>query len=257
MTSAPSPPPPHATPTTRLRLRGAALKLGIAAALLVIAAVATWQFRDVLSLDALARQEQRLRNQHAAHPWLLYSLGFVVYAAVCGLSIPGGATALTLLFGWLFGFWRGVLLVSFASTAGATLAFLLSRYLLRDFVQARFADRLGRVRAAFEREGVFYLLCMRLSPVVPFFAINVAMGLTSIRARTFWWVSQLGMLPATCIYVSVASSISLAKLAETGGRGILTPQMVICLTLLGVFPLVVKKLVRRRLPEDSTLDPAA
>jgi uncharacterized membrane protein YdjX (TVP38/TMEM64 family) len=255
MTSLPQPPqppsPPRATFAIRWGLRDPRGKLIVLAALLAIAAVAAWQFRDLISLDALVQRERRLRDLQAEHSWLLFGLGFVVYTAVCGLSIPGGATALTLLFGWLFGFWRAVLLVSFASTAGATLAFLMSRYLLRDYVQSRFANRLGRVRAAFDRDGILFLFCMRLSPVVPFFAINVVMGLTSIRARTFWWVSQLGMLPATCIYISVASSISLAKLAETGGRGILTPRIILGLSLLGAFPLVVRKLVGRRLRDDS------
>jgi uncharacterized membrane protein YdjX (TVP38/TMEM64 family) len=132
--------------------------------------------------------------------------------------------------------------VSFASTLGATLAFLLSRYLLRDTVQAQFGERLAKFNAMLEREGAFYLFTLRLIPAVPFFAINVVMGLTPIRATTFWWVSQLGMLPASAVYVYAGDQVpTLAELAKRGVGSVLNARTIIALALLGVFPLVVKK----------------
>ncbi|MDA1017220.1 MAG: TVP38/TMEM64 family protein [Planctomycetota bacterium] len=133
-----------------------------------VMAVAWTKYRDALTLDNLAAQEAVLRGYQQSHPVLVYGAAFVLYVVVTGLSLPG-ATILTLTFGWYFGFWRSVLLVSFASTAGATLAFLLSRYILRDAVQSRFGERLAGFNAALEREGAFYLFTLRLIPAVPFF----------------------------------------------------------------------------------------
>ena len=160
-----------------------------------------------------------------------------------------GATGLSLACGWFFGFWQGVLFVSFASTTGATLAFLLSRYLFRDAILNRFGDRLAGFNAALEREGAFYLFTLRLIPAVPFFVINVVMGLTPMRVRTYWWVSQVGMFPGTCVYVYAGSQVpSLKKLADDGIRGILTPQMIGAFILLGLFPIVVKKIMGKLRP---------
>lgn len=203
-------------------------------------------FREDLTLASLARQEAHLRAFYRDHRLTTYALVFVLYVALNGVSVPGAGVALTLFFGWFFGFWRAVFLVSFGSTVGATVAFLLSRYLLRDLVAQRFGDRLRVVQEAFDRDGAWYLLTLRLLPVVPYFLINILMGLTSIRTRTFWWVSQAGMLPATCIYTYTASRVpSLEQLAREGAGAILTPQLAIGLTLLGLFPLVVKKFVPR------------
>lgn len=169
---------------------------------------------DRLSLDYLAQQEQTLRQFQLDYPWLVYVLAFLVYVAVTGLSLPG-ATALSLLYAWFFGFLPAVVLVSFASTAGATLAFLLSRYFFRDAVQNRFGDQLQSFNQALEREGAFYLFTLRLIPAVPFFVINAVMGLTNIPTRTFWWVSQVGMLAGTCVYVYAGASIPrLQQLAD-------------------------------------------
>jgi len=155
-----------------------------------------------------------------------------------GLSIPG-ATVLTLIGGAVFGLLWGTLLVSFASSLGATLAFLLSRFVLRDWVQERFGAQLRGVNQGVEREGAFYLFTLRLIPAVPFFAINVAMGLTPIRTWTFYWVSQLGMLGATIVYVNAGTQLA----AISSPAGILSPQVVGALVLLGLFPLVAKKLL--------------
>lgn len=215
----------------------------IAAILLVtvIAAIAT-VYRDDLRLANLVKYEDWLRNLHTERPVLVFLAAFAIYVAVTALSLPA-ATALTLICGWYFRFWRAALLVSFASTAGATLAFCLSRYLLREAMQHRFGDRLARFNESLERDGAFYLFSLRLMPVIPFFVVNAMMGLTPIRVRTFWWVSQLGMLPVTLIWVYVgASAPSLRVLAEQGLSGLPTVQIAVAFTLLGLLPLVVKKL---------------
>jgi pyruvate/2-oxoglutarate dehydrogenase complex dihydrolipoamide dehydrogenase (E3) component/uncharacterized membrane protein YdjX (TVP38/TMEM64 family) len=158
--------------------------------------------------------------------------------AVTGLSVPG-ATLLTLAAGAIFGLLWGTLLVSFASALGATVAFLLSRFLLRDWVQARFAAQLRGINEGVAKEGAFYLFTLRIVPAVPFFVINLAMGPTPIRARTFYWVSQLGMLPATLVYVNAGTQLA----AIDSPAGILSPQLVGALVALGLFPLIAKKLV--------------
>jgi pyruvate/2-oxoglutarate dehydrogenase complex dihydrolipoamide dehydrogenase (E3) component/uncharacterized membrane protein YdjX (TVP38/TMEM64 family) len=155
-----------------------------------------------------------------------------------GLSVPG-ATVLTLIAGAIFGLLRGTLLVSFASSLGATLAFLLSRFVLRDWVQARFGAQLRGINEGIAKEGAFYLFTLRLVPAVPYFAINLAMGLTPIRARTFYWVSQAGMLGATIVYVNAGTRLA----AISSPAGILSPQVIGALVLLGFFPLLAKKLL--------------
>jgi uncharacterized membrane protein YdjX (TVP38/TMEM64 family) len=217
---------------------------------LVAAAVAGGYYflSDYLSLEALAEQEQRLRDLQHEYPLFAYGLAFLVYVAVTGLSFPG-ATVLTLAYGWFFGLVRGFVLLSFASTAGATLAFLLSRYLFRDAVQRRFGDRLARFNEALDRDGAFYLFTLRLIPVVPFFVINAVMGLTPIRTLTYWWVSQLGMLPGTAVYVYAGSSVpSLKTLAEDGIGAVLSPEqlgrLLVAFALLGLFPLAVRWTLR-------------
>lgn len=214
---------------------------------LVVAAiiiVAYTQFGDLLNLGKLAERETQLRDLQADHPTLVYGIAFLIYVAATGFSLPGAAV-LTLVYGWYFGWLRGVLLVSFASTAGATMAFLLSRFLFRDAIQKRFGDRLQKFNQSLEREGPFFLFTLRLIPAVPFFVINAVMGLTPIRTRTFWWVSQLGMLAGTAVYVYAGSSVpDLKTLAEKGIGAVFTPsqlsQILIAFVLLGLFPLGVR-----------------
>ena len=227
---------------------GGAKKL-IVVLIVASAAVAAYlRFGDALSLGAIARQESALRAYQLAHPVLVYGVAFGIYVAVTGLSLPGAAV-LTLVFGWYFGFGRGLLLVSFASTAGASLAFLLSRYVLRGVVQSRFGDRLRAFNDALARDGAFYLFGLRLVPAVPFFVINLVMGLTPLALGTFWWVSQLGMLPGTAVYVYAGASVpDLQTLSRNGVGGILSPQLILAFVLLGLFPLGVKRLMRRLRP---------
>lgn len=216
----------------------------VALAILIVAALGiAWSYREQLSLAALAEREDHLRQLVAAHPWAAATVVFAIYVAVTALALPA-ASGMSLVIGWLFGFTRGTILVSFASTCGATCSFLLSRYFLGERLQARYAERLATFNAALEREGPFYLFSLRLIPYVPFFVINLVMGLTKMRARTFWWVSQLGMLPGTCVYLWAGSSVgSLSTLAEQGWRGLVTPQLALAFVALGLFPLAARRLL--------------
>jgi uncharacterized membrane protein YdjX (TVP38/TMEM64 family) len=224
---------------------------GLALVALVGAVYYLWG--DQLTLANLAQHEQQLRQYHREHPALVYITAFSVYVLITGLSIPG-ATAMSLAMAWYFRFWRALLLVSFASTAGATVAFLLSRYLFREAVQRRFGNRCTAFHIALQREGAFYLFTLRLIPAVPFFVINIVMGLTPLRTRTFWWVSQLGMLPGTIVYTYVgASAPNLQTLANKGMQGVPWLQLGIASALLGITPLVLKKIVeavRGSVPSD-------
>lgn len=231
------------TPTPEAVARGDARRRWLVGLVLLVAVAAGWWYRDALRLEALARQEGQLRALVESRFWVAVAVAFVVYVVVTALALPA-ATGMSLVIGWLFGFWRGTLLVSIASTCGATCSFLLSRYVLGERLQARYAERLATFNAALEREGVFYLFSLRLIPFVPFFVVNLVMGLTRMRVRTFWWVSQLGMLPGTCVYLWAGSSFgSLDALAKQGWRGIVTPQLAAAFVTLGLFPLIVRRIV--------------
>ena len=193
-----------------------------------------------LSLEYFKQQQTAIETWRAAQPAKAALIYFLAYVAVTGLSLPGAAV-MTLAGGAAFGLLWGTILVSFASTAGATLAFLASRFLLRDWVQQRFGERLRPVDAGIAREGGFYLFTLRLVPVFPFFVINLLMGLTAIRTRTFYWVSQAGMLLGTIVYVNAGTQ--LAKI--TSLSGIVSPVLVGSFALLGIFPLIAKKLMER------------
>lgn len=166
---------------------------------------------------------------------------FLTYVAVTALSLPV-ATWLSLLAGALFGRWLGTAVVSVASSLGATLAFLGSRYLLRDWVQARFGRRLGPINRGIERDGAWYLFALRLTPVVPFFLVNLGLGLTPLRARTFLLVSWLGMLPATFLYVNAGTALATVE----SPRDVISLPVIGSLILLGIVPLVLRKLLARR-----------
>jgi uncharacterized membrane protein YdjX (TVP38/TMEM64 family) len=237
----PDPDPADSGASRRGWLPRALLLLLVSSAFIVIYVL----YGEQLTLANLVEQEARLREFYDRNPLLVYLLAFCIYVIVTGLSLPG-ATVMTLAYGWFFGFWRTLLLVSFASTLGATLAFLLSRYLFRDYIQRRFGDRIEAVNEELRRDGAFYLFTLRLIPAVPFFVINVVMGLTPIRTWTFWWVSQLGMLAGTVVFVFAgASAPSGAELVEQGVGGILKWEIAVALVLLGIFPLAVRKIMSR------------
>jgi len=190
------------------------------------------------TFENLKAQQAALDGWYRAHPWQTVLVYFATYVAVTGLSLPG-ATLLTLAGGAVFGLGWGTVIVSFASSLGATLAFLASRFLLRDWVRARFGERLKTIDEGLAKEGAFYLFTLRLLPVVPFFLINLALGLSAMRAWTFYWVSQIGMLAGTLVYVNAGTQ--LARLESP--RGILSWQLLGAFLLLGIFPLLAKKLV--------------
>ncbi|HBX71551.1 MAG TPA: pyridine nucleotide-disulfide oxidoreductase [Halieaceae bacterium] len=193
---------------------------------------------NYLTLDQLKASQARFADLLAAHPVAVPAAYFAIYVVVTALSLPGAAI-MTLAGGALFGLGFGLLLVSFASSIGATLAFLVARFLLRDSVQQRFGERLRAIDRGIERDGAFYLFTLRLVPVFPFFIINLLMGLTRLRTWTFYWVSQAGMLAGTAVYVNAGTQ--LAGIERIGD--ILSPQLLLSFVLLGLFPWVAKLLV--------------
>ncbi|MET4162182.1 pyruvate/2-oxoglutarate dehydrogenase complex dihydrolipoamide dehydrogenase (E3) component/uncharacterized membrane protein YdjX (TVP38/TMEM64 family) [Marinobacterium sp. MBR-111] len=197
-----------------------------------------------LTLEGLKSGLGQFEQWRSQFPLITAGAFFTLYVVVTALSLPGAAV-MTVAAGALFGLLQGTVLVSFASTIGATLAFLVSRYLLRDSVQQRFGSRLAAINRGIERDGAFYLFTLRLVPAFPFFLINLLMGLTPIKAWTFYWVSQIGMLAGTLVYVNAGTQI--AQLESLSG--ILSPDLLISFALLGLFPLLAKKvtgLIQRR-----------
>jgi pyruvate/2-oxoglutarate dehydrogenase complex dihydrolipoamide dehydrogenase (E3) component/uncharacterized membrane protein YdjX (TVP38/TMEM64 family) len=192
-----------------------------------------------LTLDALKNSQISLESMRASSPWL-FALGFfTLYVAVAALSLPGAAI-LTLGAGALFGFATGTLLVSFASSLGAVIALLAARYVLRGAVRRRFGEKLRAIDDGMRRDGTFYLFTLRLIPAFPFFLVNLLMGLTPIRTRTFYWVSQLGMLPGTMVYVNTGTR--LARIQHLSG--IASPGLLLSFALLGVFPWIARGAIR-------------
>ena len=205
---------------------------------LAIAAFFAFDLGQYLNLQTLKEQQAAIAAFRANHPVPSVAIYFVVYVVATALSVPGAAL-LTLAGGAIFGLLWGTVIVSFASTIGATLAFLISRFLLRDWVSQRFGQRLAAIDDGVRREGGFYLFTLRLVPAFPFFLINLLFGLTAMKARTFFWVSQLGMLAGTVVYVNAGTQ--LAKLDSLAG--ILSPALLGSFVLLGIFPLIARKLV--------------
>lgn len=196
-----------------------------------------------LSLERVKTHQQALLAHVDQAPLRSALIFFAIYVAVSALSIPGAAI-LTLLGGALFNLWESTVLVSFASTLGATLAMLASRYLLRDWLQRRFARQMDTVNTGMARDGANYLFALRLMPLFPFFLVNLLMGLTRIGVFRYWWVSQVAMLPATVVFLNAGRE--LGKVASL--RDILSPGMVFAFTLLGLLPLVSRQLFSRYLP---------
>lgn len=200
---------------------------------LAIGAFFTLDLGRYLSLDFFRAQQAAIDAYVDAHRVRAAAVFFVIYVAVTGLSLPGAAI-MTLIAGAIFGLLWGTIIVSFASSLGATLAFLASRFLLRDWVQSRFGEKLAAMNAGVQREGAYYLFALRLVPLFPFFVINLAMGLTPIRTWTFYWVSQIGMLAGTIVYVYAGTQL---------GQFEITWQLVLALAALGIFPLAAKKVL--------------
>jgi len=216
--------------------RGKWLLIVLIAAL--IAGFIVFDLGQYFSVAYLKSQQAAMDALYRAKPLQTVGAFFLLYVLVTGLSLPG-ATILTLAAGAVFGLLWGTVIVSFASTIGATLAFLASRFLLRDTIQAKFGDKLKTINAGIDKDGAFYLFTLRLVPALPFFVINLAMGLTSIKTRTFYWVSQVGMLAGTIVYVNAGTQIAQIESAA----GILSPALIASFTLLGIFPFIAKKIV--------------
>jgi uncharacterized membrane protein YdjX (TVP38/TMEM64 family) len=211
--------------------KGKLAVLAVIAAL--IAAFFVLDLRQYVSIEYFQAQRAVIEAYVQAHPLRSALVFFVIYAGVTGLSLPGAAI-LTLVGGAIFGLLWGTVIVSFASSIGATLAFLASRYLLRDWVQARLGDKLKPINEGIAREGAFYLFALRLVPAFPFFVINLVMGLTPIKTRTFYWVSQVGMLAGTIVYVYAGTQL---------GQFRLSAGLVAAFVALGLFPLVAKRVL--------------
>lgn len=223
------------------------------AALIALAAViaAAWPYaKEFASLEAIQEIRGDLEAKRDADYGLFFCAYFAVYVAVTALSLPGAAV-MTLLAGFLFGIFYGTILVSFASSIGATCAFLVARFLLGKSLQEKYGDKLRKINDGIKKEGGFYLFTMRLIPAFPFFLINILMGLTPIRTRTFYWVSQIGMLPGTIVYVNAGGQLAtLESLA-----GILSPKIIGSFVILALFPLIAKKTLdfvkRKRAPQSA------
>ena len=224
--------------------------------LLLLAAIGVGLFffydlNQLLTLDGLKGSMAQFDQYKAQSPFLVIGGFFLLYILVTALSLPGAAI-LTLAAGALFGLAQGLLVASFASSIGATLAFLVSRYLLRDTIKKRFPERLAAIDTGVEKEGAFYLFTLRLVPVFPFFLINLLMGLTAIKSWTFYWVSQVGMLAGTFVFVNAGTQ--LAQIESLSG--ILSLDLILSFALLGVFPLIAKSLInaikKRRVYKNYT-----
>jgi pyruvate/2-oxoglutarate dehydrogenase complex dihydrolipoamide dehydrogenase (E3) component/uncharacterized membrane protein YdjX (TVP38/TMEM64 family) len=205
------------------------LLLAVIAALVV--AFFAFDLGRFFTLEFFRSRQLEIDAYVRGHPLSAAAIYFAIYIAVTGLSLPGAAV-MTLAGGAVFGLLWGTVIVSFASSIGATLAFLASRFLLRDWVQGKFGDRLKPLNSGIEKEGAFYLFALRLVPAFPFFLINLAMGLTPLRTRTFYWVSQLGMLAGTIVYVYAGTTL---------GEFRLSIELLLAFALLGIFPLIAKK----------------
>ena len=217
------------------------LKKTLLLSLLLALIVVVWQlgWLEALTFENLKRHQTDMVAFRDAQPLLVSGLYFLMYVGVTALSLPG-AVIMTLAGGAIFGLGWGLLLVSFASTLGATLAMLVSRFLLRGWVKQRFSKTMQKLDAGVEKEGAFYLFALRLVPAFPFFVINLAMGLTRIKVWTYWWVSQVGMLAGTLVYVNAGTQLAQIE----GPADVLSPGLLLSFALLGVFPLVARKLLR-------------
>ena len=216
-------------------------KSKILVALIVIALIAAFFIFDLgkyFSIDYFKSQQAALNAYYQSHTVETIAIFIGIYIAAVAVSFPG-ATLLTLLAGAIFGLVTGTIIASFASGIGATLAFLISRFVLRDTVQKKFGDKLKPINDGVEKEGGFYLFTMRLVPAFPFFLINLVMGLTPIKTWTYYWVSQVGMLAGTIVYVNAGTE--LAKV--TSAKGILSPGLIVSFVLLGLFPFIAKKII--------------
>jgi pyruvate/2-oxoglutarate dehydrogenase complex dihydrolipoamide dehydrogenase (E3) component/uncharacterized membrane protein YdjX (TVP38/TMEM64 family) len=208
---------------------------------IVVIAIAAYFYFDLgryFSLPYIKAQQAAFAAYYAEHRLLTISVYFLIYVVTAALSLPV-AVPLTLVGGAMFGTLTGTIIVSFASSIGATIAMVAARFVMRDFVQEKFGWKLARINEGIEKDGVFYLIALRLVPAVPFFVINLVMGLTRIRTWTYYWASQLGMLAGTIVYVNVGTQLARVD----SFKGLLSPTLIVSFVVLGIFPLIAKKVV--------------
>ncbi len=220
--------------------KGQSAQKMLVAGVILLLIILFYQFdlAQYFSLEYIKASQERFALAYQNHPWLVIAAYMGIYIVMAALSLPGAAV-LTLLGGALFGMVTGTIAVSFASTVGATLACAVARFILRDWVQHKIGEKLEVIHTGIEQEGAWYLLTMRLIPMFPFWLVNLALGLTRMPISTFYWVSQLGMLPGTVIYVFAGRQLGQIDSLS----GILSPGVVAAFVLLGLFPIMVKKVV--------------
>jgi uncharacterized membrane protein YdjX (TVP38/TMEM64 family) len=218
--------------------------------LVLIAAFRIFNIGDYLSLSYIKESQQKFADLYLHHRFAVIAGYMGIYILVTSLSLPGAAV-MTLAGGALFGLVAGTIIVSFASTIGATFACFVARFILRDWIQGKFGEKLKTVNEGIGREGAFYLFTLRLIPVFPFWLINLVMGLTKMPIKTFYWVSQLGMLPGTIVFVNAGKELGRIDSLS----GILSPGLILSFVLLGLFPLIAKKSIafyKKTLPQTDT-----
>jgi uncharacterized membrane protein YdjX (TVP38/TMEM64 family) len=207
--------------------------------MLAIAVFLAFDLQQYATLDYIKGQQSALQDYYHQHTFLVLAIFSLAYTMIIAFSLPA-ATAMTFLAGALFGFFTGLIMASFASSVGATFAFLMARFLLKNTLQEKYGNHLKKINEGFTREGAFYLFALRLVPVFPFFIINVVIALMPIKTWTFYWVSQLGMLPGTIVYVYAGTQLAQIETFSD----ITSPSMLIAFALLGLFPLITKNFVQ-------------
>lgn len=214
--------------------------------LLLTIIVLAASFSQYLTLENAKAQQEALNAYIEKNFLFAATIYFLIYVLITAFSIPGAAVV-TLLGAALFGFWTSLVLVSFASTIGATLAFLSSRYLLRDWVQTKFENKLSAINNGVEKDGAFYLLSLRLIPVFPFFLINLLMGLTPMSVSRFYLTSQIGMLPGTAVYLNAGTQLATIDSLS----GIVSPGVLASFALLGLFPIIARWVMNKLRPNQT------
>lgn len=213
----------------------------------LIAAFFIFDLGQYLNLEYLKLKKDSLNALYLEKPVLVSAIFFIIYLMVAAFALPAAAL-LTVAAGAILGFWNGLFIVSFASSIGATIAFLLTRYLFHDAIESKFGDRLTAINNGIEREGAFYVFGLRLVPLFPFVVVNSVLGLTKLKTWTFYWASQIGMLAGTAVFVNAGT-----QLAEIDSLGdILTLKFALSFALLGIFPILAKKLLNIIKPQAQS-----
>lgn len=223
-------------------------KLVFLSVFILLASTVYFFFRSYLGLEKIASAESALRELYRNKPVLFVSVAFFIYVVATGLSLPI-STLLSLIYAWLMG-WAAIPVLNLASTCGATLAFLSSRFVFHDWVQQRFADRLVAINRGFERDGAFYIIAIRMIAVFPYFVVNLVLGLVPVRTWTYFWATMVGMLPLNCAFVYLGMQIPTAdEFVRNGASSLLSGQLLAGVALIGVLPLILRAIWRQWLTD--------